>query len=332
MSNKRIALVVPRLDLDDPILAFLYFWVEEFLKQADSVIVVALKGSEKEKEKVEGKGGRVYLLNNYSRLFKLFGIARVLIKERKNYDSVISFMYPEMAIVSGLVGGLLRKRRAMWYTHGRVSWRLRMAIFFNNVVFTASDKSMRVRTEKKKIIGHGIPTQLFYPSNQVKREKVILSVGRINKSKNFEVIIDALPYLMDYELWIVGPVYDREYFEDLKKKIKNTNLANRVKFLGEVEYIKMPEIYRKASVFVSASQTGSIDKAVLEAMFCGVPVLVNNEVYRDLLGEEFDYLYFRDEQELVERILNVRPLSNKKVLRSYQLKTLISNIFKFPIC
>jgi glycosyltransferase involved in cell wall biosynthesis len=43
-----------------------------------------------------------------------------------------------------------------------------------------------------------------------------------------------------------------------------------------VPYRRVPELYRDAALFVSASRTGSVDKVVLEAMASARPVLTCN--------------------------------------------------------
>jgi glycosyltransferase involved in cell wall biosynthesis len=48
--------------------------------------------------------------------------------------------------------------------------------------------------------------------------------------------------------------------------------------------------YQRASVMVNVSSTGSIDKAVLEAMACGLPVVTANEAFHTMLAPWQDQL------------------------------------------
>ena len=49
----------------------------------------------------------------------------------------------------------------------------------------------------------------------------------------------------------------------------------------------MPGQYQSASLFLHASATGSIDKAVLEAMSTGLPIVSSSEAFRPLLPPEY---------------------------------------------
>jgi glycosyltransferase involved in cell wall biosynthesis len=84
-------------------------------------------------------------------------------------------------------------------------------------------------------------------------------------------------------------------------------LAGRVELLGEVPHPRIPELYRRASVLVSASLTGSVDKVVLEAMACRRPVVTCNESFPPILeslGERAGGLLFEkgNAEELASRV------------------------------
>lgn len=45
-------------------------------------------------------------------------------------------------------------------------------------------------------------------------------------------------------------------------------------------------------MFITASTTGSLDKTTLEAMSCGIPVIICNEAYKTVLGNHAANLMF----------------------------------------
>ena len=49
---------------------------------------------------------------------------------------------------------------------------------------------------------------------------------------------------------------------------------------------KTLEFYQSGDLFVNLSDTGSLDKAVLEAMACGLKILTSNEAFKSVLKEE----------------------------------------------
>ena len=71
--------------------------------------------------------------------------------------------------------------------------------------------------------------------------------------------------------------------------------------IRNVPYREMPAVYREHDIFISMSATGSVDKAVLEAMACGLTVIVANEAFRDILPARY-FLERRDPKLLAERI------------------------------
>ena len=67
-------------------------------------------------------------------------------------------------------------------------------------------------------------------------------------------------------------------------------------------------------MFVSTSQTGSLDKIVLEAMSCEKPALACNEAFEDVFGDYSKLLMFRkgDPSGLAEKISGVLQMSENQ--------------------
>jgi glycosyltransferase involved in cell wall biosynthesis len=84
-----------------------------------------------------------------------------------------------------------------------------------------------------------------------------------------------------------GPVSenDKAEVQRLKALVDQLGLADAVEFRGAVPFDAVHAAYRSADVYVNTSETGSMDKTVLEAMAMMVPVLTSNSAYRDVLPE-----------------------------------------------
>jgi glycosyltransferase involved in cell wall biosynthesis len=100
---------------------------------------------------------------------------------------------------------------------------------------------------------------------------------------------------------------DMGYMGAIEAEIGRLGLAERVARAGPVPYPEVPVRYRAASVLVSASRTGSVDKVVLEAMAARRPVVTCNESFARVfapLGEEAAALTFApgDAAGLAERV------------------------------
>ena len=105
-----------------------------------------------------------------------------------------------------------------------------------------------------------------------KREKKIVSVGRLEKQKNFELLIKAFALLPaefdEYTLHIFGEGNERE---NLTRLIQNLKLESKVFLEGNVKNVA-ERIY-KATLFVLASDYEGMPNALMEAMSCGLPCI-----------------------------------------------------------
>jgi len=156
--------------------------------------------------------------------------------------------------------------------------------------------------------------------------------------KNYEVLIEAAEILknenLDFEIKLAGrPMLEKDkvYFEELKKLIKEKNLEDKIIFIGSVPYKDIADFYRSGDLFVNLSETGSLDKAVLEAMSSGLPVLTSNEAYFGMLEEK--YLTKNDPKEIAEKIayfiknkINFAPELRQIVVKNHSLQNLIDKI------
>ena len=150
----------------------------------------------------------------------------------------------------------------------------------------------------------------------------ITSVGRITLSKDYETLIKATERLkengLNFRVEIAGQPAtkgDLAYLEHLKEIIKNKNLADIFKFIGPIANKNLPPFLQSANLFVNMSHTGSLDKAILEAMACGLPVLTCNEALKNVLGNYADRFMYpkKDDKVLAEKISLIISLSAGEV-------------------
>ena len=66
----------------------------------------------------------------------------------------------------------------------------------------------------------------------------------------------------------------------------------RVRFVEGLPHAEIVPTYQRATLFATASVTGSLDKVVLEAAACGLPPIVCNPAFRDLYGRLWPELSF----------------------------------------
>jgi len=105
-------------------------------------------------------------------------------------------------------------------------------------------------------------------------EKLVVHTSNFRKVKRIDDVIKVFAKVrkqIEAKLLLVGEGPERRPMEDL---VKELNLSNDVRFLGEIDAIE--EVLSVADLFVMPSETESFGLAALEAMACEVPVISSN--------------------------------------------------------
>jgi glycosyltransferase involved in cell wall biosynthesis len=293
----RILITTQVVDSEDPQLGFFHRWIEEFAAQCENVEVICLYEGKHElpknvrvhslgKEKQEASRLQ-YALRFYDQLFRLRG----------RYDAVFVHMNPEYVLLGGVWWWLARKRVALWYLHKSVDLKLRVAVAMVSVVLTASKESFRLKSSKVHIVGHGIAVEKFtydtrsaISGTDLQKPLKIVTIGRVSRSKGLHTILAAVSVLGRtrlVSLTIIGGTVsdeDNAYRAELEDLISKAPLSVRVHFAGPKTPDEVAELLPTFDLFLHASTgTGSLDKAVLEALLCGVPVFSTSEAFKELL-------------------------------------------------
>ncbi len=122
------------------------------------------------------------------------------------------------------------------------------------------------------------------------------------KEENRQDVLDALTYE------IYGKGEQKEYLQNL---IDSLNLKDKIKLRGYVKNNELPSIINTFSVFCCCSRAESFGVAVVEAMACGVPVVVSD-------AEGFLEVVVDKKTGLISKKLNVESIADN-------LYTLITN-------
>jgi glycosyltransferase involved in cell wall biosynthesis len=233
---------------------------------------------------------------------------------RRRIDGVFVHMAMEWVYILAPTFRLLNLPVVVWYAHGTVSLRLRAAIACADRVVTSTPEGCRVSSRKVMAIGQGIDLDRFGVSRNENRISV-LYVGRISPRKRVDLIIDVAEHMhKSHEasppFEIVGPILtdvDMNYDHDLRDRIWRSGLDHAVSMVGFVPEERLPEFHAKSAVHLNLSQTGSMDKTVMEALASGRPVLTTNEAFFDILSAHPDLILRDDRPEAIaERIRHVR--------------------------
>jgi glycosyltransferase involved in cell wall biosynthesis len=130
---------------------------------------------------------------------------------------------------------------------------------------------------KISVIHNGIDTSHFYPDPSLKKEvpPQILWIGRFVPGKGIEYLIDAFSLVQekqrDVQLVLVGDGPRKNYIKDM---ITKKGLTSKVRIIDFIENIRLFELYNRSKIFVLPSLMEGVPRTLLEAMACGIPVIV----------------------------------------------------------
>lgn len=169
-----------------------------------------------------------------------------------------------------------------------------------NPVFIDKLEAYGIPREKVTYIPNVVSEKIFYPLSREERLAArkkcgiredaftILCVGQLQKRKGVFDFVAAAKKMPDCQfVWAGGFSFGKisQGYEEIKAMLKH--LPANVKFLGLVDREKMNEIYNMADVMFLPSFEELFPMTILEAMNCGLPILVRNlSIYEPIL---FDY-------------------------------------------
>jgi glycogen synthase len=152
----------------------------------------------------------------------------------------------------------------------------------------AEDVCRRWRLDGRaiRIIPNPIDDELFCPPLETKREPAsLLFVGRLERRKGVETLIQALPFVrsrhLDARLRLVGKDHrsgpDGSWMgEHLRRRLRNERVPEEaVEYAGAVDRTRLPAIYGRAAICVVPSLYENFPYTCLEAMACGCTVIAS---------------------------------------------------------
>jgi len=171
-----------------------------------------------------------------------------------------------------------------------------------------------------------------YP--EINGKKIILFLGRINFKKGLEILIKAYSKITnlrsDVHLVIAGP--DNNGFEKrVKEWLKDKALLDRTTFTGMLYGKEKLSVLRDADAFVLPSYSENFGLSVIEAMACGLPVIISDRVniWGEVSKKGAGKVIPCDGNQLAKSIIEL--LDNKDLAKHMGLKgkALVSDHFEW---
>lgn len=321
IKNKNLLIITQAVDKNDSNLGFFCEWLEEFAHQVDNLYVIANRVGAYNLPKnvtVVSLGKE----DGAGRIMRLFGFWKYLVNFLPRAQGVLVHMCPEYVIYGGWIARLFHKKIGLWYLHRSMTWKLKLSSLLVNNIFTAHSDGIPLKSDKVVVTGHGINLDMFYFDK--KEESAdnlrLLTVGRIAESKNLLFLVKFAIILQQkldkpVEFIIIGGPYlteDIKYLETIKQYIQEQKEEEVVDFIGTIAHKDLGEYYKKADIFLNASRTGGVDKAVLEAAASGVPVITSNPAFKNLLPAECLFMD-GDMRDLEKKVMNYKNIDTEKI-------------------
>ncbi|MFA6106366.1 MAG: glycosyltransferase family 4 protein [Patescibacteria group bacterium] len=318
----KLLILTQTVDNKDDVLGFMHGWIAGFAKKCERVTVVCLKSGKyclPDNVRVLSLGKE----RRKSRIAYLFNFYKHIWQNRQDYDKVFVHMNYEYIILGAVYWRILRKKVALWYAHGYVPIGLRIAEKLTHVIFTSTKSGCRIDSIKIKVVGQGIDVdgikndKLRIKNNRFK----IITIGRISPSKDYETLIRAAEALVRQNAKVKvdiiggpGTPGQKEYLGKLREMVKEKKLEDAINFRGSLPNREIAPALNEADLFVNMGLTGSLDKAILEAMAAGLPILTCNEALEDVIGNYSGRLMYKkkDYMELSEKIKYIMGLSSEE--------------------
>ena len=140
------------------------------------------------------------------------------------------------------------------------------------------------------------------PDNIDKKNNYVIAVGRLEKVKGFDLLIESWKNISS-NLIIIGNGKEYSYLTELIIKL---GLDDRIQIINEVSQNKLIEYYQQASMLVVSSRNEGGPRVALEALYLKIPVIstdvghMSEILPKELLAKPNDLVSLTD---LVERFI-----------------------------
>jgi glycosyltransferase involved in cell wall biosynthesis len=158
-------------------------------------------------------------------------------------------------------------------------------------------------------------TRFFSRHPELAGKRLLLFLGRIHRKKGCDLLIHAFASVAkahpDVHLVMAGPCHD-DWSDDLRRLAHELDIAERITWTGMLAGDNKWGAFHAAEAFVLPSHQENFGIAVAEALACGVPVLISDQVqiWREIARDSAGLVEHDDLQgtkQLLGRWLQLNP-------------------------
>ncbi len=152
---------------------------------------------------------------------------------------------------------------------------------------------------------------------------VAVFAGKLTVEKNLEFVLAAFAQHIkrsdNIQLLIVGDGTETEYLKGVCRSLK---INEMVFFAGSVANTIMPDIYSACDIYVCSSDDGLVSMSFLEAMACGLPVLVKEDkekIVHKTINNGVNGFVYKKKSEFARYLKTLSELDENKRKRIKQI-------------
>jgi glycosyltransferase involved in cell wall biosynthesis len=150
--------------------------------------------------------------------------------------------------------------------------------------------------------------------------RTILVVGTVERRKNLEAIIDALPHLPGARIVSVGP--PTPYQDECVARAERLSVGDRVDFRGYVSRVDLLKLYAAAAVCAVPSRYEGFGYAAAQALCAGTPVIVSDQAsLPEVAGSDAQVVPVDDAQAWVASLSNALEGHDDERARSMRARS-----------
>ena len=327
MKEINICLITQKYDENDPYRSNVVEWIRQISlnPKVNSVhIITRYKSRNFHNEKCS--------ISNIQSRFKIVSLMKFyfeIIKVIPKNPKIFIHMGGPYAINLFIFKIILGLKVYQWWAHPVIGLSTRIGFYLTiNKLFTCTENSFPINSNKKCVIGHGVNISRFPLRKQLKPfKKSLVTASRLTYRKNIHKMINLVDYMNniyaeEIKLTIYGSPLNRKdvlYQKYLINLINESKLNHVIEILPAVDHKDLHSVYEDHNIYLNFSET-ALDKAVLEAMSTGIPVLSCNECLYEIFSDKnmLDLMYFDrklDINLLAEKVNKLINLENEDLMK-----------------
>lgn len=189
------------------------------------------------------------------------------------FDNNLVAKYPVFSLMKFK---LLILKNLMLKSMERADFVIFISNFARDVIFNYTKLGIKSDT----VIPHGVGSQFKEIENDSENAKYIIYPSTFDLYKSQIEVVTGYGELYKRRNDIPKLVFvgsgQQSYMDKTIELVKELGLESKVEFWGNIDYTKMPEVYKSALIVVFASQTENCPNILLESLAAGKPIICSS--------------------------------------------------------